>query len=188
MTTSKKKSSMQANSDEAIIPSDLGYERERFRNVVHQAVLEKFLEESEKSGFSRAQMSRRLRKKPEQITRWLGAPGNWTLDTVTDLMLAMRLDPASLLENVTLNNPSNYAHELTFKMIEADAVKIIRKLEAGKQKISRSVTDENQHAYGDIAQHLANKSKVSNEDSKKNITAGIANALATNRKKGSAIQ
>ena len=55
---------------------------ERLR--LYEAVIKEFLE----SGVTKAELARRIGRKPEQITRWLGAPGNWTLDTVSDLLLA----------------------------------------------------------------------------------------------------
>ena len=38
---------------------------------------------------TRADLARKLDKRPEQITRWLSAPGNWTFDTAAALALAM---------------------------------------------------------------------------------------------------
>jgi len=36
-----------------------------------------------------------MNKKPEQVTRLLAAPGNWTLDTLSDLLLAIgNFEPA----------------------------------------------------------------------------------------------
>lgn len=66
----------------------VGYFRARLRNRVHQLILGKYLK-LEASGLARAEIARRIYKRPEQITRLLGAPGNWTLDTVSDLLLAM---------------------------------------------------------------------------------------------------
>jgi hypothetical protein len=57
--------------------------RNRFR--VHELVLEEF----QRSGVSQADLARRLGKKPEVVCRWLGAPGNWTLDTISDLLFAI---------------------------------------------------------------------------------------------------
>ena len=67
----------------------LGYFRARLKNRLHQVVLGEFLKLGANERFTKADLARRIDKKPEQITRFLGAPGNWTLDTVSDLLLAM---------------------------------------------------------------------------------------------------
>jgi len=67
----------------------LGYFRARLKNRLHQLVLSEYLKLEAREGFTKADLARRIDKRPEQITRMLGAPGNWTLDTVSDLLLAM---------------------------------------------------------------------------------------------------
>jgi hypothetical protein len=63
----------------------LAYMRERHRGRIYSAVIDEF----EKSGISRADLARRLQKGNDQISRWLGSPGNWTLDTISDLFFAI---------------------------------------------------------------------------------------------------
>jgi hypothetical protein len=63
----------------------LAYMRERNRGHVYNIVIGEF----ERSGISKAVLASRLGKAPEVISRWLGAPGNWTMDTVSDLLFAM---------------------------------------------------------------------------------------------------
>jgi hypothetical protein len=63
----------------------LAYFRERLRNRLHDLVLQEFV----RSGINRADFARRIGRKPEQITRWLAAPGNWELDTVSDFLLGI---------------------------------------------------------------------------------------------------
>src|SRR5271170_3876012 len=76
--------------DNATIPlGKIAFFRARFRNRLHQLVLQKFLFLEDTRGFSRADLARRIGRRPEQVTRWLGAPGNWTLDTISDLLLGM---------------------------------------------------------------------------------------------------
>lgn len=67
----------------------LAYFRARFKNRLHELVLSTFLGLEKQQAISRASLAKRLARKPEQITRWLGAPGNWELDTVSDLLLGM---------------------------------------------------------------------------------------------------
>jgi hypothetical protein len=45
------------------------------------------LQEFLKSGLNKAEFARRIGRAPEQITRWLAAPGNWELDTISDFLL-----------------------------------------------------------------------------------------------------
>lgn len=63
----------------------LAYMRERHRGHVYDLVLGEF----ESSAITKAALARRLGRAPEVISRWLGAPGNWTLDTVSDLLFAI---------------------------------------------------------------------------------------------------
>ncbi|MDP1678578.1 MAG: hypothetical protein Q8L02_00360 [Candidatus Nitrotoga sp.] len=79
---------------ESIIPlGTLAYFRGRFSNKIHELVLEKFAALEREEKMNRAELARKIRRKPEQITRWLGSPGNWTLDTLSDLLLGMGMEP-----------------------------------------------------------------------------------------------
>ena len=74
------------NRDGAQIPAGvLGYFNARVRNKLHELVVNEFI----RSGLSMAQLSSRLNKSPAQITRWLGTSGNWTIDTASNLLLAI---------------------------------------------------------------------------------------------------
>jgi hypothetical protein len=86
---------------EAIPPEKLGYFRGRFSNQIHELVLELFMELERAGKITRAELARRLGKAPEQLTRWLGAPGNWTLDTTSDLFLGMGYEPTISATNLT---------------------------------------------------------------------------------------
>jgi len=73
--------------DEApLAPRHLGYYERKLRNDFHAAILKLFQDDA---GMTRADLARKLDKRPEQITRWLSAPGNWTFDTAAALALAM---------------------------------------------------------------------------------------------------
>jgi hypothetical protein len=72
-----------------IPPSKLGYFRARLSNRIHELVLDAFMKLEAMGKISRADLARRIGRKPEQVTRWLGAPGNWTIETVSDLLLGM---------------------------------------------------------------------------------------------------
>lgn len=93
----------------AVIPKGkLAYFRERQRNRLYDFIVGKFMEKEEKKLLSRAQLARRIGKTPDIISRLLSNPGNWTLDTLSDLMLGIYgtgLDyhPASLSDS-----PRNY--------------------------------------------------------------------------------
>ncbi len=77
------------NGNNPIPQGKLAYFQERQRNKLYDIIVGKFLEKQRDEGFSKADLARRINKNPAQITRWLSTPSNWTLDTVSDLMLAI---------------------------------------------------------------------------------------------------
>jgi hypothetical protein len=46
-------------------------------------------QEFERSGITKAELAKRMGKGQDRVCRLLGAPGNWTLDTVSELLLAI---------------------------------------------------------------------------------------------------
>jgi hypothetical protein len=87
----------------------LAYFRERFRDRLYELVVSEFLKKERAGELTRAELARRIGRKPEQITRWLGAPGNWTIETVSDLLLAISKSELNF-ELAPLQNkaPRNY--------------------------------------------------------------------------------
>jgi hypothetical protein len=68
-----------------IDPASLAYFRQRNRGLAYSIVINEF----EKSGISQADLAARLHKGADQISRCLGSPGNWTMDTYSDLLFAI---------------------------------------------------------------------------------------------------
>ena len=92
VTTSQKMSLSSTISlrDERIPVFELGYLTAAARDEAHETFLNLFVQESEQdSRVTRAFIARRTGKSPEQITRLLGAPGNWTVDTYATLCAAL---------------------------------------------------------------------------------------------------
>ena len=94
MTTSRNNSFFsEILKGERIPTAKLAYFRGRLSNRIHALVLEEFARLESEGKINRADLARRIARKPEQITRWLGSAGNWTFDTFSDLMLGMGLEP-----------------------------------------------------------------------------------------------
>lgn len=75
----------------------IGYFRERFRGEINDQLLEAF----QASGLSKADLARKLKRRPEQITRWLAAPNNLEADTLADLAVALGMVPKISFERVS---------------------------------------------------------------------------------------
>jgi hypothetical protein len=106
MTTSRTSFLTEIIDDKAPISgSKLAYFRERQRNRLFDKVVGCFLEKERTGKLTRADLARRLRKSPEQITRWLSTPGNWTSDTISDLTLAICGGELSLSINLLSEMP-----------------------------------------------------------------------------------
>ena len=75
--------------DDTIPPIAIEYFRARIKNEAHDHILRTFDRLQSERGINKVFLARRLGKDPAQIHRLLGAPGNWTLETVADLLMAM---------------------------------------------------------------------------------------------------
>lgn len=100
---------------DAHIPREkLEYLSERFRNDLYDFIIRKFIEQREERGLNQAQLARRLAYDPARLNRLLGAPGNWTLGTVSDLLVGISGESLDLqASTVQGNSPRNLnAHDL----------------------------------------------------------------------------
>lgn len=81
-------SSEKANLD-TLTRGTRAYFQARLKNRLYNLVLTKFRQKADAGLLTKAQLARRMGRQPEVISRLLGAPGNWTLDIVSDLLLAI---------------------------------------------------------------------------------------------------
>lgn len=65
------------------------YFEQRFRNRIYEAIVRALEEEAAKQNLKRKDLAELIGKKESQISRWLSGPGNWTLDTVSDLLYSI---------------------------------------------------------------------------------------------------
>ncbi len=84
----------------------LAFFRERFRDHLYELVVSEFFKREQAGILKKADIARRLRKDPSQINRWLGAPGNWELETVSDLALAIAQAEPSITLRPLIQKPT----------------------------------------------------------------------------------
>lgn len=90
--------------------SERVYFQTRLRNRVFNFIIGKFLSE-QKNGLTKAILARRTGKTPDVINRWLGAPSNLTIDTISDLLLGIVGEELVLDARSPFGQaPTNYVH------------------------------------------------------------------------------
>ena len=108
MNTSQTSFLSEIISGKVIPAGKLEYFRSRLSNRLHEIIIDEFARLSETKSFTKADLARRIGRAPAQITRWLGAPSNWTIDTVSDLALGMGFEPSvdlTRLVEIATTNP-----------------------------------------------------------------------------------
>jgi hypothetical protein len=94
------------------------YFQARLRNRLFNFIVEKFLQEQQR-GLTKAALARRIGKTPDVVNRWLGAPSNLTLDTVSDLLLGIGAEELKPEASSLLNQrPTNFLHADWIKLDE----------------------------------------------------------------------
>jgi hypothetical protein len=68
---------------------DIAYYRQRQKNRVFTALVAFFADEARQGNVTKKELAIRLGRDPAQVTRWLSAPSNFELDTLSDILLAM---------------------------------------------------------------------------------------------------
>jgi hypothetical protein len=66
-------------------PSTLAYFSARNRRKLYSTIIKEF----RKSKLTQAQLARRMGQRTDVICRWLSGPGNYTLDTVSNLVFGI---------------------------------------------------------------------------------------------------
>lgn len=85
----------------------LNYFRENFRGEINDLLIELF----KSAALSKADIARKLDRRPEQITRWLSAPNNLESDTISDIALSLGCVPKIRFERVGEDTSNCRQHE-----------------------------------------------------------------------------
>jgi hypothetical protein len=91
---------------------DVACYRQRQKNRVFTELVSFFAEEAERSGMTKKDLADLLEKDPAQITRWLSAPSNFELDTLSDILLALDAEMDHRIVRFSDRTKPNYAHPL----------------------------------------------------------------------------
>jgi len=92
---------------------DLYYYRRRFVTRVFTALAKHFATEAENHGATKSMIAKRLNVDPAQITRWLSAPSNLTLESISDILLALDAEAEPLtVVPFRERHTQNYAHPI----------------------------------------------------------------------------
>jgi hypothetical protein len=104
MTTSQNPFLSEILNGQFIPASKRAYFQERLRNRIYSLLLEEFVHRN----LTQKTLANRIGKGPEQINRWLSSPGNWTIDTISDLLLGISGSELALsISNIADQLPSN---------------------------------------------------------------------------------
>ena len=102
-------------SDEKVSQDVLHFARRATVSRVHAAVLSVFIGRCHNCGFSLEALAKRLGKPTKAVGVILDEPENWSLDTVSDLLLAMDCEAGFRIQEVLFSDsapptPKEQAH------------------------------------------------------------------------------
>ena len=95
---------------------DVAYYRQRYQNRVFAKIVAFIKGEAEREKITKKAMAEKLGMDPGQLSRLLNHPSNLTLDTISDLLLAMdaEAEPPEIVRFKDRRAP-NYVHPLIAK-------------------------------------------------------------------------
>ncbi len=97
---------------------DIAYYRQRFKNRVFEELLRFFVQEAERTGVTKRDLAIALDKDPAVISRIFKEPGNLTLETISDILLALdaEAEPPQIIRFEERAIP-NEMHDLMAKVL-----------------------------------------------------------------------
>jgi Helix-turn-helix len=99
---------------------DRAYYRRRQQNHVFAALTKFFAEEAEKGAISKKELAEILGRDPSQITRWLSAPSNLELDTISDILCAMGAELDVRIVRLAERAQPTHVHPLVARDVAVD--------------------------------------------------------------------
>ena len=119
---------------EPVAKRDLHYYRRRFLNRVHSSLASFFAHEAENHGATKALIAKKLEIDPSQVTRWLAHPSNMTLESISDILLALDAE-AEPLEIISFRERAkpNYAHPLVAKATGSEGTRRLHSFTSGEE-------------------------------------------------------
>lgn len=91
---------------------DIGYARQRLKNHVFTQLVTFFDEEAQKRGITKRDLAAALKKDAGQLNRVLNHPSNLTLETISDLLVALDAELDTRVVRFSERAPANYMHPL----------------------------------------------------------------------------
>jgi transcriptional regulator with XRE-family HTH domain len=83
--------------------------------------VEFFAQKAERRGVTKKDLAEALSKNPSQITRWLSAPSNFELDTLSEILLAMDAEMEHRIVRFTDRPKPNFMHPLIARVVNSNA-------------------------------------------------------------------
>ena len=113
MTTFRKTPvKSEISGDEPLSDYALGYLNQRVRNSFYHYVLRRFHDAAERENLTKTKLAKRLGITPSRVTRLLASPSNWTLDTVSELLVGICREELKPHSDSYLGRPErNYQSE-----------------------------------------------------------------------------
>lgn len=96
--------------DGSLFEGDVFYFRQSFKNAVFQKLMRAFAEKAQAEGITQSDVATKLGKDRGQISRIFAGPKNWTLDTLSDLALALDMEPEISFGDLRVDPRHNFCH------------------------------------------------------------------------------
>jgi len=96
---------------------EASYFEQRFRNRIYEVVIKAVEQAARENKWKRKDLAERIAKKPSQLTKWLAGPGNWTLDTISNLLFAIDAELDFHVSPFAKKSKSNEFHDLNWSVV-----------------------------------------------------------------------